>query len=320
MLSKLRSIGFGRRAHGYGVLLACLVQLIVSIPVARAQASPVNPTSVTTAEPQTRVEWQRHWPKVHLVEYIATGVLVLGALTLVLGVDPQTHGVQGGALYDDGVRSLLRAETRAGRDTARIVGDVGYRTLLLYPFLDVLIAPLAVHGNPEVAWQMFALDAEVMAIAGFVGIFTDHVFGRARPSQRECVRAGNYERFCNDSDAFGSFLSGHSAIAAAGAGLTCAHHLNLPLYGGGPFDIMACAAAAALAVTTGVARIVNDRHWATDVTAGLLIGGLAGYGLPALLHYRAAPEQQQQARSRLRMRLLPLIASDRVTAVLLGSY
>jgi membrane-associated phospholipid phosphatase len=95
--------------------------------------------------------------------------------------------------------------------------------------------------------------------------------------------------------------------------------LNLPLYGGGPFDIMACAAAAALAVTTGVARIVNDRHWATDVTAGLLIGGLAGYGLPALLHYRAAPEQQH-ARSRLRMQLLPMIASDRVTAMLLGSY
>jgi membrane-associated phospholipid phosphatase len=275
--------------------------------------------SVAQYELEPKVAWQRHWPKVHLVEYVVTGALIVGALAITFGVDPQTHGGQGGVLYDNGVRSLLRAETRSGRDAARIVGDIGYRTMLIYPFLDLLITPLAVHGNPEVAWQMFAMDAEVMAIAGFVGIFTDHIFGRGRPSQRECARDGSYERFCNGADQFGSFLSGHSAIAAAGAGLTCAHHLNMPLYGGGAGDVVACAAAAAVAVTTGVARIVNDRHWATDVTAGLLIGGLVGYGLPALLHYRAAPEAPQ-ARNRLRMQLVPTVSSERVAAILLGSY
>ena len=288
-------------------------------PRAGVSAAAPQPAAVASLQPSSAVAWQRHWPKVHLVEYIATGALVAGALALTFGVDPQTHGGHGGVLYDNGVRSLLRADTRAGRDAARIVGDMGYRVLLIYPFLDLLITPLAVHGNPEVAWQMFAMDAEAMAIAGFVGIFTDHIFGRARPSQRECARDDNYERFCNDADQFGSFLSGHSAIAAAGAGLTCAHHLNMPLYGGGAGDIAACAGAAAIALTTGVARIVNDRHWATDVTAGLLIGGLAGYGLPALLHYRAAPESSQ-ARNRVRMQLMPIITSERVSAMLLGSY
>jgi membrane-associated phospholipid phosphatase len=337
------SIRRGRCLRAYGLVLACSWLIVANRagvaaqsnaaepdPVATTSAAPA-PNAATTAQLATAssesanapnesgVAWKRHWPKVHLVEYVVTGALVVGALALTFGVDPQTHGGQGGVLYDNGVRSLLRAETRSGRDAARIVGDMGYRVLLLYPFLDLLITPLAVHGNPEVAWQMLAMDAEVMAIAGFVGIFTDHVFGRARPSQRECAQDSHYERFCNGEDQFGSFLSGHSAIAAAGAGLTCAHHLNMPLYGGGAADVIACAAAATIAVTTGVARIVNDRHWATDVTAGLLIGGLAGYGIPALFHYRSAPESQL-ARDRLRMQFVPTISTDRVTGTLLGSY
>jgi membrane-associated phospholipid phosphatase len=40
-----------------------------------------------------------------------------------------------------------------------------------------------------------------------------------------------------------------------------------------------------LALATGTARIVNDRHWATDVTAGLIVGAAAGYVLPTLMHY-----------------------------------
>jgi membrane-associated phospholipid phosphatase len=192
--------------------------------------------------------------------------------------------------------------------------------MLVYPFLDALVTGWAVHGNPDVAWQMFAMDAEAMALAGFVGLLTDHSIGRARPSQRPCQRDEEYEQFCNDSDEFGSFVSGHSTIAAAGAGLTCAHHLNLPLYGGGALDVVACGAAVAIAGVTGIARIANDRHWATDVSAGLLVGGLIGFGIPTFLHYRQSPTRQRGSGGPVRVQLLPLIAPGMMAGVLFGKY
>jgi membrane-associated phospholipid phosphatase len=247
-------------------------------------------------------------------------VLLTSTVVLTLAVDPRTHGGHGGVLYDSAIRNLLRAHTRAGRDRTRIVGDLGYRTLLLYPLLDVLITPLAVHGNGEVAWQMFAMDLEALSVAGFVGVITDHFIGRARPSYEPCQRDGHYEAFCHEKDEFSSLVSGHSAIAAAGAGLTCAHHLNLPLYGGGVFDVGSCVAASALALTTGLARIANDRHWASDVTVGLLVGGLAGYGLPALLHHRSRSEPSGSAGTDLRWIALPVIAPGELSGHVHGLF
>jgi membrane-associated phospholipid phosphatase len=213
----------------------------------------------------------------------------LAAIGIGFFVDPQTSGGKTGLLFDDAFRDVLRADSRSGRDAARLVGDTGYRTMALFPLVDVALA-WAIHGNSEVALQMLSIDLEAFAVAGFIGVATDHFIGRGRPSVTPCSRDDKYERFCGEKDAFSSFLSGHSVIAAAGAGVTCAHHLSMPLYGGGAGDIAACAVASALALTTGVARMVNDRHWATDVTTAWITGAAVGYLWPRLFHYRSRRE------------------------------
>lgn len=77
------------------------------------------------------------------------------------------------------------------------------------------------------------------------------------------------------------------------AGLICAHHLNVPLYGGGAPDIAACGTAVGLGLATGWMRMTADRHYASDIIVGTVLGFGGGFGLPLLLHYRGlAPTRQ----------------------------
>ena len=83
-----------------------------------------------------------------------------------------------------------------------------------------------------------------------------------------------------------SFPSGHVAESFISAGLSCANHAYVPLYGGGFWDGFACARDVTLATADGVLRIMGDRHWATDVISGGGLGFAFGYAMPVLLHYR----------------------------------
>lgn len=69
-----------------------------------------------------------------------------------------------------------------------------------------------------------------------------------------------------DTGADNSFPSGHTATAFCGAELCRLEYGNA--YG---------AAAYAFAVTTGVLRVVNNRHWCNDVLAGAGIGFLSAH-------------------------------------------
>ncbi|HKU37251.1 MAG TPA: phosphatase PAP2 family protein [Polyangiales bacterium] len=244
--------------------------------------------TMAIAQEQTRVEWQSQWRKMQPFEYVTAAVLGGSAVVIQFFVDSRTSGPYGGVLFDDVVRDSLRAETRSGRNTAKLIADWGYRAMLVVPYLDLAIT-YAIHGNSEVAWQMLLFDLEAQAVAGFLGIATNHFVGRARPSTEPCKLDPTYEDFCYRGS-YSSFMSGHTVMAAAGAGVTCAHHLAMPLYGGGAGDIAACAATSAAAVAVGVSRIVNDRHWATDVVTGWLVGAAVGYLWPRLFHYRSAPD------------------------------
>jgi membrane-associated phospholipid phosphatase len=81
------------------------------------------------------------------------------------------------------------------------------------------------------------------------------------------------------------FYSGHAAATATMAGLTCAHHQHLPLYGGGFADLAPCLAMIGVSLGAGATRIMADRHWASDVLTGWTVGALSGYVLPSALHY-----------------------------------
>ena len=87
-------------------------------------------------------------------------------------------------------------------------------------------------------------------------------------------------------------MSGHTTIAFTGAGLICAHHQNLPLYGGGAPDLIACITALTAATTAGAMRVAADKHYSTDVLLGAGVGLFGGYGLPMLLHYGAGSDKK----------------------------
>jgi hypothetical protein len=48
-------------------------------------------------------------------------------------------------------------------------------------------------------------------------------------------------------------------------------------------------------VATAGARIMSDRHWASDTLFGAAVGFGTGYGLPWFLHYRARSNDQRGA-------------------------
>lgn len=77
-----------------------------------------------------------------------------------------------------------------------------------------------------------------------------------------------------------SFLSGHTALAFAGASFTsyvfCKYNPE------SKWKIPVVASSYSLATATAVLRVVSGNHFATDVLAGALLGAAIGYGIPAL--------------------------------------
>lgn len=112
---------------------------------------------------------------------------------------------------------------------------------------------------------------------------TKHLVGEKRP----------------DSSGHNSFPSGHTATAFCGAELCRMEYGNA--YG---------AAAYAFAVTTGVMRVVNNRHWCNDVLAGAGIGFLAAHA-----GYWLLPAEQ-----RLVQRMKKRRSKDEHTILIAPSY
>ena len=83
---------------------------------------------------------------------------------------------------------------------------------------------------------------------------------------------------CNDSDRKQSFYSGHAALAATGAGLTCSYAIKRKTFGdSAASQALPCLLGSGLAITTGALRIIADKHWGTDVLVGLGIGATVGW-------------------------------------------
>lgn len=235
---------------------------------------------------------------------MAAGTAV--ALTSVLLGPPAEARWQGGVLLDDTVRSTLRADSRAGRDRARALGDITYLTGALLPtLLDGLIVTLGVHGAADVAGQMLLINLEAYAVAAALLVGSENFFARERPSVEPCAQDGEYEAYCNGPDAKASFISGPTGVVAASAGLLCAHHQYLGSYGDALADAAACRVGIGLALTTGVARVVNDRHYATDILAAFAVGALSGYALPVLGYYAAPSAPGESTR---RWSILPVLS------------
>ena len=240
------------------------------------------------------LRWRDEWGVVSQQEY---GVaLTFGALTLLIHTMPVKEVDWGTVEADERTRNWLRFESPTARAVSRTASDLLFYSLMAYPVVvDSLLVTLP--RNDHVAWQMLVLDLETLAVAGLVAVTLEHIMGRQRPYVRECV-GGPSEASRGDCTASGpkesykSFPSGHALMAFASAGLICANHVRLPLYGGGAPDRIACGAAMGLATVQSALRITGDRHYLSDVLLGAALGSAIGYGLPTVLHYGKSDDDE----------------------------
>lgn len=251
-------------------------------------AAPVARTPrAQSSTPQSGLSWDPRWRRVGLAEYIVGGGFGAGAATLYLVEQPQTPSWREPVLFDEWARERLRLSSRRARSNAQTWSDVvdGVSSVHLF-VIDSWIVPAAIHRRPEVAWQLFGMNLQSYGLSMFVNRLVKRFTRRARPFVEPCEQDPEIDDSCGSREANVSFYSGHSTSTATSAGLICAHHTHLDLYGGGVADAAACAVSVSFALLAGGLRIASDNHWATDVAVGHLTGVLSGYVLPSLLYYR----------------------------------
>ncbi|MBW2454515.1 MAG: phosphatase PAP2 family protein [Deltaproteobacteria bacterium] len=240
----------------------------------------------TAAQTDDELTWNPKWRRFSWTNLAFTAAAGGAALGIIFGADYRQEGHRGGVLGDEWVRDAVLAESRQGRAVARVIGDRIFQLGAIYPYLvDTIAVTWIGNGAPDVAAQMALINLQSQAFAALLGLSTAHFVGRARPSTDDCERDSHYERHCEAPDVNASFTSGHTATVATTAGLICAHNSKLSLYGDTPIGLIECALGIGATATVGMARIVADRHWHSDVVAGMSMGALAGYVLPMVLHY-----------------------------------
>ncbi|MBK6847252.1 MAG: phosphatase PAP2 family protein [Proteobacteria bacterium] len=298
-------------------------------------AAPTPPASGGThaAEPPTAspqptpppLRWDERWPRVRAWEYLATATS--GALLAYVQFGTyrsRRPRWRGGVLFDDAVQDVLRLRSRPARERADRASDLFWGLTHLVPAVDAVVVALAVRRNLDVAWQLVALDAEALTLMAFASRAMHKTARRARPAYERCLEDRGYDRTCGASSAVAGFWSGHFAMTGAAAGLTCAHHAQLPLYGGGWADRLACAATISTATVTGLLRVMADRHYLSDSLIGGALGFLVGWGIPTWLHYRwkGSPGggRGRERGPASRPRLIPVAERDGAGLALVGVF
>lgn len=228
--------------------------------------------------------WQDHWPQFSTTEAIFTLSAGVGTIALALAPPARDARWSGGVLFDDGVRDLVRVDGAETRQTFRGIGDMSYYAAPVLPLLvDAFVVSLLVRGDKRTAANLALISVEAFSYTGLVTFMALRGAARERPDASECKRTTSDPHSCpSDTE---SFYSGHSSVSATSAGLVCANHTRMPLWGHPVADISACGLAISGALLTGTTRLMADRHYASDVLLGLGIGFGFGYAVPVLLHY-----------------------------------
>ncbi|HET9957963.1 MAG TPA: phosphatase PAP2 family protein [Polyangiaceae bacterium] len=260
--------------------------------------SPTSPRSVATAadtdavcEPTpapSRFDWKPEWRRSSAINYAVIGAGFSTAIVLEL-LPQRRHGSWSGPiLLDDSLRSSLVASTSEGRNRAGRISDIGQWGSVAHTVFDATFLTMWHHHAPDLGYEMLVMNAEAYAVSALLNSVTKRISGRERPDTTECLASAGYDSTCATNDRYASYYSGHTSITATSAGLTCIHHIQNPLYGS-PWDAAACAAGITLTSFTGALRVVADRHWASDVITGHMVGFTTGYFLPLIFHYRGVP-------------------------------
>ena len=199
-----------------------------------------------------------------------------GVAAVEFGTTPGTRWSRTNS-FDDEVRSGLRSGSRSRREDADTASDamLGF-TVGLMPLVS--IGKTLSERDCHRAYDMATDAIESITLTLFLTEATKAIAGRERPFAKECDGSPPKDANCGDSGRRQSFFSGHSSLAGAGAGLSCAYAIKRKTWGDGrTAQAVPCALGVGAAVTTGVLRIVADKHWGTDVIVGLAVGGTVGY-------------------------------------------
>lgn len=224
---------------------------------------------------------------------IATGGAAY--LTLALLVPPAGEPRWSGTgSFDQNVRSSLLAPTRAARRRADWVSDLGVATSLALLAGDSIVVAGLLDDNFDVAWELFFMDAQVFALSGTFIHSLQLATARERPDSAPCRRDANHSEQCGRTKNT-SFPSGHATTVFASASTYCAHRLKLDVYGHPALDAIGCGVQVGGAFASALLRVVADRHHATDVAAGAVLGTALGFGVPLFL--RSPTENSPQTAS-----------------------
>jgi membrane-associated phospholipid phosphatase len=252
--------------------------IVVCFTLGSVEQAAAEESSQTSVSPQLEWTWARFSPW----EYAITGTAAAGFITVSLTAPtPSKPNWRGPILFDDAAQDLLAAHSRSGKATASTISDVLLYTLIAYTAFDAGAVVWAIDGNFDAASQLVFLDLQSFAVSGLLNEIVKHTVARERSEDVGCANPNG----CAGSTPHESFYSGHAAFGFTAAGLTCAQHGHMPLYGGGFPEALACATSLTMATATGILRVVADKHYISDVIIGSGLGFSSGYLLPALLHF-----------------------------------
>ncbi len=184
---------------------------------------------------------------------------------------------------DDAVRSAL---VRRDPEPARAISD-GF--VVAAPLVSVGLGALAAADegrSGDIALNSL-LIAEATSVAMALNGVAKVTFARERPYVH-ALSAGEKGAAPNPADHNVSFFSGHTAFTFALA-TSAGTIAQLRGYRLAP---VIWAIGLPLAAATGYLRIAADRHYFSDVVGGMIVGSLAGIGIPLLFH-RPASERVQ---------------------------
>ncbi len=268
-------------------MLQTLLALVSSAAWAEPALAQTSAASPPLLDPKadTPSLWREQWPAFRTSEGVATLAAGLASAVIVAAGPIDQPRWQGPILFDNAVRNSLRANSAEARRTYKTIGDWSYRLSPLLPLFDVFVVAAIGHSDSKLALNLGGMLAEAYSYSGMFSVISTQLSVRKRPYS-DCSEGGE----CDTQ----SFYSGHSAIAATGAGLMCANHTRIALYGSPFLDIGSCILASANALLTATSRVVADRHYATDVIAGTGFGFAFGYAVPVLLHYSFGPKSDRR--------------------------
>lgn len=243
-----------------------------------------EPAAAAPADDEHRLEWGYRRPGAW--EYAGTAAVAAAAITVEFGTEQPLEPKRSSTLgFEPPVREALKLDSSGAREQASLASDyLGFATQA-WAYLDASLVPLLTDaGNLDVAWQMTFINLQASALTALSTRGIDRLVARERPDVEPCSEDPDYHEMCFKGSN-SSFPSGHTSGAFTGAGLVCAHHLYLPLYGHRAADLAACGVSGAMAISVGMLRMHADRHYVTDVVAGAAIGTLTGFAVPVLGHY-----------------------------------